>query len=156
MNPTTTQVEQLRRDNASWPRHLKTVPIGSWPPSFPPTCFAVWRSRRFLVQAHKTDDKSIVRLSVNRTDWDTDKQRFAEGISWDELQELKLQAGYGDFDAVEVFPRQPDVVNVANMRHLFVFLNERLPFAWRKQREIAQPDLAPVEGVTVPSFGRGL
>jgi hypothetical protein len=33
-------------------------------------------------------------------------------------------------DAVEVYPPAGDVVNVANMRHLWV-LRDRLPFAWR-------------------------
>ena len=32
---------------------------------------------------------------------------------------------------MEVYPRTADLVNVANMRHLWV-LPELLPFAWRK------------------------
>lgn len=45
--------------------------------------------------------------------------------------DIKRQLGYGDFDAVEVYPKDNDVVNVANIRHLFI-LNEPLPFIWRK------------------------
>jgi hypothetical protein len=57
--------------------------------------------------------------------------RWADNITWDELQALKTQCGYGGHDAVEVYPPTRDVVNVANIRHLWV-LAEKLPFAWRK------------------------
>lgn len=33
--------------------------------------------------------------------------------------------------AVEIYPAERDIVNVANMRHLWV-LPERLPFGWRR------------------------
>jgi len=47
------------------------------------------------------------------------------------LQEIKSAVGYGDRDAVEIFPAQKDLVNVANMRHLWI-VPESIPFAWRK------------------------
>ena len=73
---------------------------------------------------------AIVRLSVNRTA--IEGPRWKEGVSWDELQAIKRQCGYGDHDAVEVFPRDVDVVNVANMRHLWILdPAQPLPFAWR-------------------------
>lgn len=53
----------------------------------------------------------------------------ADGISWDELQELKRQAGFGDRWAVEVYPADESVVNVANMRHLWL-MPEPLLWAW--------------------------
>lgn len=43
-----------------------------------------------------------------------------EGISWDDLAWLKDAAGYADREAVELYPRTGDVVNVANMRHLWI------------------------------------
>lgn len=43
-----------------------------------------------------------------------------DGISWDDLQWIKGAAGYRDREAVEVYPRDGDVVNVANMRHLWI------------------------------------
>ncbi|MGL0761287.1 DUF4222 domain-containing protein [Citrobacter freundii] len=57
--------------------------------------------------------------------------RWKDGISWDALQEIKNAVGYADRDAVEIYPAQKDVVNVANMRHLWI-VNEPLNFAWRK------------------------
>lgn len=52
-----------------------------------------------------------------------------DGITWDELQALKRQCGFGDRFAVEVYPADLDVVNVGNLRHLWV-LQGALPFAW--------------------------
>lgn len=139
MRFTKQQVRQLRRDNKSWPLELKAIPAEQWPPQVvghntSEECprIAVWRSREFLVQAFR--DKGVVRLSVNRTDWDTNQDRFREDISWDELQRLKAEAGFANFDAVEVFPAEGDTVNVANMRHIWV-LNEPLSFAWRSARQ---------------------
>lgn len=91
----------------------------------------VWRSRGFLVQAYG-EIPGHVRLSICRAELDRDGQ-WTANISWEELQELKRQAGFGDYDAVEVFPRDCDVVNVANMRHLWV-VPEGIPFAWRGSR----------------------
>ena len=48
-----------------------------------------------------------------------------------DLQRLKAECGYGGHDAVEVFPHALDVINVANMRHLWV-MGEPLTFAWRR------------------------
>jgi len=74
---------------------------------------------------------AIVRLSVLRTSLDT-AGGWQQDITWEELQRLKREAGYGDHDAVEVFPPDADVVNVANIRHLWILEPGHLPFAWRK------------------------
>jgi hypothetical protein len=71
----------------------------------------------------------VVRLSVCRTSLAGD--RWQDGITWDELQRLKRECGYGDADAIEVFPADTDVVNVANMRHLWV-MADPIACAWRK------------------------
>lgn len=43
-------------------------------------------------------------------------------------------AGYGDRDAVEAYPKNSDVVNVANIRHLWILPNHAdLPVFWRKK-----------------------
>jgi hypothetical protein len=91
----------------------------------------VWRSRNFLVQEYDLQAKypALVRLSICRTSISGD--RWRDGISWDDLQRLKNECGYGGLDAVEIFPADNDVVNVANMRHLWV-MAEPVRFAWRK------------------------
>lgn len=89
----------------------------------------VWRSRFFLVQVFD-EGGGRLRLSVNRTDCDKFGD-YLDGITWDELQALKRQCGYGDRLAVEVYPPDADVVNVANIRHLFVIgAGDTLPAAW--------------------------
>lgn len=104
------------------------VPPAEWPlASHPP--MAVWCSRDFLVQAYD-EGGGIVRLSVNRAKL-APLGGWAENISWDHLQRIKREIGMVDRWAVEVFPADQDVVNVANLRHLWV-LPEPPAFGWRK------------------------
>jgi hypothetical protein len=126
------QRRQLDRENAKLPTALQEVPRSQWPSQWPDTKapqLSVWRSRTFLVQVFSAPAPAIARLSINRTS--LDGTRWAEGIEWEELQRLKGECGYGAHDAVEVYPPDRDVVNVANMRHLWV-LAEPLAFAWRE------------------------
>lgn len=88
-----------------------------------------WRSRRFLAQIYEKKN-GVQRVSICRTMIDVTNGRWVDGITWDELQDIKRQIGFGDKDSVEVHPADKDVVNVANMRHLWV-LDEPLPYAWR-------------------------
>jgi hypothetical protein len=125
------QRRQLARDSAKRPAVLTVVPVTEWPVNVPLGLVKVWRSREFLAQLYE-EQGGYRRLSVSRTTVDHASQRWEQGITWDELQRLKREAGFGDVDAVEVYPRDCDVVNVANMRHLFL-MNEPLPFAWRKR-----------------------
>lgn len=86
-------------------------------------------SRFFFVQVYR--DNGFIRLSINRTELDNDGN-WRAGITWDELMQCKGEAGYGDKWAVEVYPPVEAVVNVANMRHLFL-LDEAPEFAWKKE-----------------------
>lgn len=130
MSTSREQRRQLVRDNAKQPAILKEIPDGEWP-GFPSGLLRVWRSRDFLVQLY-AEQGGCRRLSISRTAVDVKTQRWEQGITWEELQRLKREAGFGNVDAVEVYPRDCDVVNVANMRHLFL-MDEPLPFAWRKK-----------------------
>ena len=64
-----------------------------------------------------------IHLTVNRLD-------MKDGISWDELQRIKNACGFEDRDAVEAYPRQRDVINTGNIRHLYVF-EQLLPLITR-------------------------
>lgn len=55
--------------------------------------------------------------------------RWDDGLVWDELQEIKRQLGYGNSQAVEIYPEDRNIVNVADMRHLWV-LPARLNLGW--------------------------
>lgn len=132
MSHTTTreQRRQLQRDNTKLPVTLAPVDPIDWPnvPGNKP--YAVWRSRNFLVQEFIESD-AIRRLSVARSEIDVKTGRWKDGITWEELQEIKRQTGYGNHMAIEIFPADRNVVNVANMRHLWV-LSTPLPIGWNQ------------------------
>lgn len=128
ISATRAQRRQLERDNANQPNTLQEIPRWQWPNPNAPQ-LRVLRSRDFLVQEFAADAPAVVRLSVCRTT--IVGNRWQDGITWDELQRLKHECGYANRDAVEVFPADIDMVNVANMRHLWV-MAESVPFAWRK------------------------
>lgn len=130
MSVTREQRRQLMRDNAKQPETLTRVPEWEWPPCElrnRPT--DVWRSRHYLVQEYSLTG-GVTRLSIARTMMQANG-RWVDGLSWDELQDIKRQVGFGDSFAVEVFPKDKDVVNVANMRHLWI-LPQPLEFAWSR------------------------
>jgi len=132
MNTTRAQRRQLERDNAKLPERLQSIPRDQWPANAPPTIMRVFRSRDFLVQEYTSTSPHVIsRLSICRTT--ISGNRWKDGITWDELQRIKNEVGYGDADAVEIYPADDDVVNVANMRHLWV-LDARIPFAWRNRK----------------------
>lgn len=125
---------ELKRQNAKLPRELQLVPREEWPPERQPMPSRVWRSRDFLVQEYAEPAPVLVRLSVSRTTLDPTAGRWVDRITWDELQGIKAECGYADADAVELYPRIADVVNVANMSHLWI-MREPVAFAWRGGRQ---------------------
>jgi hypothetical protein len=127
------QNKQLAKDNQSWPSELVEWPRSEWPASvgkLPGSPERLWRSRLYLVQQYPAIAPALCRLSVNIAA--RPGERWADGITWEQLQQIKRQVGYGGFDAVEVYPDDDDVVNVSNMRHLWILEPGSLPFAWRK------------------------
>lgn len=119
---------QLKKDNRKQSAILRPLPADQWPVSASECdrLKQVWRSRDFLVQLFN-DDEGVYRLSVNRAAHDG--RRWVDGITWDELMEVKRQAGFGGVVAVEIYPDDANVVDVSNMRHLWL-LSEPPPFMW--------------------------
>lgn len=125
---TTTKHERalIRAENRKYPKELIAVHPDNWPKM--PAHFIsgalmrhVWRSRDFLVQIFDAGEGRL-RLSVNRTE--PTETGLAEGITWDDLQRLKREAGYKFCPAVEVYPPDQHIVNDANIRHLWVFTKD--------------------------------
>lgn len=141
--------EAIRQENAKWPTELVLVPKRDWPRHHDPErrmrLTHMRRSRHWIVQQY-SEDNGIIRLSVSRTQVGKDGH-YLEGITWDELQALKNECGFQEFDAVEVYPRQGHVVNVANMRHLWI-MPAPLPFAWVR---LPETYLCPKCGKPAPS-----
>lgn len=121
----------MRQEAEQWPNELKLLTPEQWPTHFSgDKPIEIWRSKEFLLQVYVGN--GIERLSVNRCRLGRGGN-WSEDISWDDLQRLKRECGRGDFDAVEIYPRDADLVNVANMRHLWV-MSMPVPFAWRKTK----------------------
>lgn len=119
---------RLIAENAKWPVQMTPIDRKDYPAiagAMREAPSEVWRSRDFLAQIY---DGPTTRISVCRTTVDS-KGEWREDISWDDLQRIKNECGFGEFWALEVFPPVGRVVNVANMRHLWLQLDAP-PFAW--------------------------
>jgi hypothetical protein len=90
------------------------------------TRIEVWRCEKYLVQIFQ--ENAVKRLSVNKTKQNS-SGRWKDGITWDELMKIKNDCGFKNFWAVEIYPPHNNVVNVSNMRHLWI-LNKKPSFAW--------------------------
>lgn len=128
MKPSREQRKQAAIENASYPEYLIQIPAERWMAAcWDEGRIEVWRSRHFLVQVfaerNGAERLTISHVALNRSGG------WQEGITWDDLQRLKYECGRGEKWAVEIFPSEFHVVNVANMRHLWV-LNEAPAFAW--------------------------
>ena len=125
------QARQLERGNMKRPEYMVRLSASEIPAS----CAAdssrieVWRSRYFLAQVFK--EPNGWRISINRTTIDRRTGRWHDDITWDELMLIKRQIAYGDRWAYEVYPPDKKVVNVANMRHLWIPDSEP-EFGWNR------------------------
>lgn len=120
---------QLRQDNRQFTRVLQPIAVGIGEPDAP---VRAWRSDRFLVQQFAAEN-GAERLTICRAAIDETTGRWIDGITWDEIQGIKSEIGFGDKWAVEVYPPDAAVVNVANMRH--IWLVDQPAFAWKKEQQ---------------------
>ncbi len=95
------------------------------------TVHRAWRNRYFLAQLY-CEQTGYLRLTVQRCAINKNGS-WVDGITWDELMTVKSEVGLHDRWAVEVYPPTDAIVNVANMRHLFL-LPEAPPYAWGGDR----------------------
>jgi len=126
------QQAYMRQQNKLWPSTMTLVPKDEWPKTLaalrmPP--FSVFRSCNFVAQVFD-EALGARRISVQRTMIDDDGE-WIQRITWDDLMGVKAECGYGNCWAVEIYPPNDDVVNVANMRHLWLIPEAPL-FAWKK------------------------
>lgn len=124
------KIAYLRAENKKWPVTMSRVAKAEWPQSLVLLAEkpdAMFRSSQYLVQVFPEKDRAR-RLTISRTMINEDGD-WLDGSTWDDLMRVKEQCGYGDLWAVEIFPPVDHVVNVANMRHLWL-LDEAPAFAW--------------------------
>lgn len=128
-------IRRLHEDNRKFGSKLQKIAKEHWPgfcqKASSREIIGVWRSKDFLLIEYE-EPNCMRRLTVCRTMINKNGE-LLDGISWDDLQRLKGEAGYTDFDAVEIFPKDSNVVNVANMRHLWINLANpnAVWFAWK-------------------------
>ena len=121
-------VRAYERQRKQWPVLMTPVPEDQWPYD-KNRVLGVWRSKWFL--ATLFNDTPNKRLTVNRTEFDTVTGQWRQGITWDDLMLIKKECGFGDTWAVEIYPPTNQIINVANMRHLWL-LTEKPPYAWTR------------------------
>lgn len=121
-----TKAAYLRQENQKYTEVLEEIPREEWPAVIPDRLWKALRSNQFFVQIYQEAD-DIIRLTACRTAMEGDD--WAANITWDSLQDLKRRCGYGERYAIEVYPREIDMVNVAAMRHLWI-LPEPLQIGW--------------------------
>jgi len=127
------QAKWLKKQSKKYPANLVSIPLTEWPDynegESGPKLINVLRNRSFLVQVF-LEKNGTIRLSINRTKLNGDGE-WSDQISWDELQRLKRQAGYTGCLAVEVYPRDSDLVNISNMRHLWIMPDD-FELGWQR------------------------
>ena len=92
-----------------------------------------WRNKRYLACLYEDYTNGYLRLCVQRTTIKDDGS-YEDGISWDKIQEIKNLLGFGDWWGLEVYPSDKDLVNVSNIRHIWLF-KEPPAFAWKDTQE---------------------
>jgi hypothetical protein len=126
-------IREYQKRGQQYPQKLTPVDMAAFPDfNYEINLVAAWVSRKYLVQVYQEGTEEyphMKRLSVCRVK--RNQHGWVEGLTWEELQEIKSEVGYGDWYAIEIYPRDSDVVNVANFRHLWLF-DTPLPFGWRK------------------------
>ena len=106
------KMEQVPRDEWPFMPALETIPLN------------VWRSRDYLAVLYEQRADGNWRLTVNSIRRTVNRKRqsgtdWRDGITWDELQRIKNETLGPDVWCVEVYPPESEVIDVANMRHLW-------------------------------------
>lgn len=106
----------------------------SWNEPIPKNLVKVWENNRFLVQRYH--EEHSIRLTVIKKEaayFENGLPIWKEGITWDELQGIKDALGFYDSWFVEIYPPKEHIINVANMRHLWIITEPN--FGWKKEKE---------------------
>ena len=92
-----------------------------------------WRSRDFSAMLFRDEQTGYQRLAITRTQYDRHTGEYRDGITWDDLQRIKNQTVGETTWAVECYPPEDEVENVANMRHLWI-LDHTPDFGWKHHK----------------------
>jgi hypothetical protein len=87
------------------------------------TPIQVWESCRYfalLFVEPPYDGIDVRRLSICRCTLKADGSGWEENLSWDELAQVKRECGFADLYGLELYPRDVDILNCVNVRHLWL------------------------------------
>lgn len=124
-------ISAMKREAEFWPEELVEMPVAAWPTAAKEMAVLarpvkVFRSRSLLVQVHK--EVGTTRLSISgcvpqtNGDW--------PDLTWEQLERAKEECGFKGCWMVELYPPSGEVVNVANMRHLWLIPEPE--FGWKR------------------------
>jgi len=139
--------------NMTLGRDMREVPREEWPfmPSLESVPLNVWLSTEFLAVLYEQRVDGRRRLTVNRTR--RNGKSWRDGITWDELQRVKNETVGEEVWCVECYPAQSKVVNVSNMRHLWV-LDEPPETRFPEKGYYSDDDVNAAIGIFKSMIGR--
>ena len=115
-------LEKVKRQLiASYPDTLEIVPENDpdMPySSHPQDIDKIYRSKKYTVIVWNVPAGK--KLSIQRNEWDSHTNRYKDQITWDEIMEIKRQVGFGEQNAIEFYPPDSQVINIANVRHIWL------------------------------------
>ena len=122
-------------------------------PATPPGCLEIWLSRFYIVQLYDHPSSTLGRLSIRRID----EREIRE--SWTEIQRIKDEICGPDCHCVEHYPEASNLVDVANMRNLFILPHgsDRNDLGvWRRQdfNRATDPKGMPLMAEPLEAMGR--
>jgi hypothetical protein len=88
----------------------------------------------------KVGDTGMVRVTVYSAELENGVIKNMN-YPWEFLQWCKAEAGYGEYDACEIYPKDEDVMNQINQRHLWVFVDVPAPTFITRTEETIQVSL---------------
>ena len=106
---------------ATYPETLEKVPEND--PNLPYTSHpqdldSIWRSKKYTVMVWNVPAGK--KMTISRNEWDSHTGRYKDSILWDEIMEIKRQIGFGEQNAIEFYPPDSEVINIANVRHIWL------------------------------------
>lgn len=122
-------LKEQHRYVSSFPEQFVAIPREEFP-ALERLPVSAWKNRDYLVLLYVENNPQfpgLMRLSICRTE--INGRSWKDGLTWDELQAVKHEVGFGSSYAIEVYPADRDVVNVANFRHLWL-LAKPLEIGW--------------------------
>lgn len=141
-------------------RDMREVPREKWPfmPGLESIPINVWLSNDYLAVLYEQRVDGRRRLTVNRTRRGPSRRPgkmtdWRDGITWDELQRIKNECLGPDVWCVEVYPAEDDVMDVANMRHLWV-LDEPPATRFPKEGYFSNDDIDAALNIVKAAIGR--